>query len=238
MTATGNVFLGLIAGLAAGSAVGAFNGLVVANFNVPPFIVTLSTMIAIRGLSFIICKGRPISIVNFKFMDKLGSGGLFNIQMGKDTLTLPYPVIIMIFITLLAWFLARHTKIGRYIYAIGGNEEAARLSGINIKSMKTFIYTMSGFLTGIAGIILAARLLSGDPKSGMLFELDAIAAAVVGGTSLSGGRGTIIGTLIGALIIGVIANALNILGVESYTQNLIKGGFILFAVLLDQLRKR
>ena len=211
----------------AGILVGAFNGLIIANFLVPPFIVTLATMIGIRGFSFIICKGRPISIEN-DFISFIGSG---------DILGIPMPVIIMVLIVIVSWFIANHTKYGRYVYAIGGNEEASRLSGINIKFMKTIIYSFSGLLTAIAGFILSARLMSGDPKSGALFELDAIAAAVVGGTSLSGGKGSIIGAVFGALIIGIIANGLNILGVESYTQNVIKGAVILLAVLLDQIRK-
>lgn len=229
---TQNTFLGVMAGLLAGGAVGLFNGGVVANFKVPPFIVTLSTMIAVRGLSFIICpQGRAISLPHQGFLrEVIGSGMIF----GK----IPWMVVIMLAIVGIAYYFANHVKYGRYIYAIGGNEEAARLSGINIKKMKMLIFSISGFLTAVAGIILASRLISGDPKSGQLFELDAIAASVVGGTSLSGGRGTIIGTVFGALIIGVIANGLNILGVESYTQNVIKGGFILMAVLLDQLRKK
>ena len=227
LQSTGLIFVAILAGLLAGIAVGAFNGTVVSNFMVPPFIVTLATMIGIRGLSFIVCKGRPVS-VDSGFMKFIGAG---------DILKIPMPVIVMVVIVIISWYVANHTKFGRYVYAIGGNEEAARLSGINIKFMKTMIYSFSGLMSAIAGFILAARLMSGDPKSGVLFELDAIAAAVVGGTSLSGGRGSIIGAVFGALIIGVIANGLNILGVESYTQNLIKGAVILLAVLLDQIRK-
>ncbi|MFP4499282.1 MAG: ABC transporter permease [Vulcanimicrobiota bacterium] len=225
-TYTGNTFLGVIAGLLMGLLVGVFNGFVVANFNVPPFIVTLATMIGVRGLAFIACGGSPIDI----------EGGLLELGSGRIA-NIPYPVIIMVLVILGGWYLANNLKIGRYIYALGGNEEAARLSGINVKKLKIFIFGLSGTLAALAGIINAGRLGSGDPKEGELFELDAIAAAVVGGTSLSGGRGKIIGTVLGALIIGVIKNGLDILGVESYTQMVIKGAVILLAVLIDQIRK-
>ena len=222
----GNTVEAIAAGLLAGTAVGVFNGFIVANFKVPPFIVTLATMIGIRGLAFISCKGEPVSIDGS--FENIGSGEIFKI---------PIPVIIMIVVIAAGWYLANHTKWGRYIYALGGNEEASRLSGINIKSMKVFIFGLSGFLAALAGIINSARLISGDPKEGEMWELDAIAAAVVGGTSLSGGRGRIIGTVLGALIIGVIKNGLDTLGVESFTQMLIKGSVILAAVLIDQFRK-
>ena len=222
----GNTVAAIIVGLLSGAAVGIFNGFIVANFKVPPFIVTLATMIGIRGLAFIRCKGNPVSI-DGPFGD-IGSG---------DFLKIPIPVIIMLVVIAGGWYLAKHTKWGRYIYALGGNEEASRLSGINIKFMKLFIFGLCGFLSAMAGMINAARLTSGDPKEGDMWELDAIAAAVVGGTSLSGGRGTVIGTVLGALIIGVIKNGLDTLGVESFTQMLIKGGVILAAVLIDQIRK-
>lgn len=222
----GNGFLAVAMGLIAGAAVGVFNGFVVANFKVPPFIVTLATMIGFRGLAFIRCGGRPVPIEGI-FL-KIGEGEIFNI---------PIPIIIMFVVVAAGWFFANHTKWGRYVYALGGNEEASRLSGINVKFMKFFVFGMCGLLAALAGIINAARLGSGDPKEGLMFELDAIAAAVVGGTSLSGGRGKIIGTVIGAIIIGVIKNGLDILGVESYTQMLIKGSVILAAVLIDQIRK-
>jgi len=222
----GNSFLAVVVGLLAGAAVGVFNGFIVANFKVPPFIVTLATMIGFRGLAFIRCKGRPVPIEGI-FL-KIGEG---------EILGIPIPIIIMLVVIVAGWFFANYTKWGRYIYALGGNEEASRLSGINIKFMKIFVFGISGLLAALAGIINAARLGSGDPKEGSLFELDAIAAAVVGGTSLSGGRGKIIGTVLGAIIIGVIKNGLDILGVESYTQMLIKGSVILAAVLIDQIRK-
>jgi len=223
----GSIPLGILGALGAGLAVGAFNGVIVARFKVPPFIVTLSTMIAIRGLVFLLCKGRPVGNLPESFK-LLGGGYLAGI---------PVPVLIMAAVIAIAWFVTNHTKFGRYTYAIGGNEEAARFSGINIARMKTLIYALSGLAAAVSGIILSSRLFSGDPNSGALYELDAIAAVVVGGTSLSGGKGTILGTLLGSLIIGVISNGLNLMGVESYTQNIIKGGVILVAVLLDQARK-
>jgi ribose/xylose/arabinose/galactoside ABC-type transport system permease subunit len=223
----GNIPLAIAGALAAGILIGAFNGFIVAHFKVPPFIVTLSTMIGFRGLVFLICGGRPVGNLPDAFY-----------FLGGGYLILPVPILIMFLLIACAWYLAKHTKFGRYTYAIGGNEEAARLSGINIKNMKVYIYSLCGLLSAVSGLILASRLFSGDPKSGQLYELDAIAAAVVGGTSLSGGKGTILGTFIGALIIGVISNGLNLMGVESYTQNIIKGAVILIAVLLDQMRKR
>ncbi|MCL5036530.1 MAG: ribose ABC transporter permease [Chloroflexi bacterium] len=223
----GNIPLAIAGGLVAGILIGAFNGFIIARFKVPPFIVTLSTMIGFRGLVFLICGGRPVGNLPEPFY-----------FLGGGYLILPVPILIMLLIIGGAWYLAKHTKFGRYTYAIGGNEEAARLSGINIRSMKVAIYSLCGLLSAISGLILASRLFSGDPKAGQLYELDAIAAVVVGGTSLSGGRGTILGTLLGALIIGVISNGLNLMGVESYTQNIIKGAVILIAVLLDQMRKK
>ncbi|MCL5772970.1 MAG: ABC transporter permease [Firmicutes bacterium] len=222
----GNIPLAIAVALASGLIIGAFNGLIIAHFRVPPFIVTLSTMIAFRGLVFLVCGGRPVGNLPESFF-----------FIGGGYLILPVPVIIMAVAIVISWFLTNHTKFGRYTYAIGGNEEAARFSGINIKSMKVAIYSLCGLAAAISGVILTSRLFSGDPKSGQLYELDAIAAVVVGGTSLNGGKGTILGTLLGSLIIGVISNGLNLMGVESYTQNIIKGAVILIAVLLDQMRK-
>jgi ribose/xylose/arabinose/galactoside ABC-type transport system permease subunit len=232
MTATGgktggSVPLAIAGALASGVLIGAFNGFFIAHFRVPPFIVTLSTMIGFRGLVFLICGGRPVGNLPDSFYF-LGGGHLLGV---------PVPILIMAAVIALAWYITDHTRFGRYTYAIGGNEEAARFSGINIKGMKVAIYSLCGLAAAVSGLILASRLFSGDPKSGQLYELDAIAAAVVGGTSLSGGKGTILGTLLGALIIGVISNGLNLMGVESYTQNIIKGAVILVAVLLDQMRK-
>jgi ribose/xylose/arabinose/galactoside ABC-type transport system permease subunit len=223
---SGNIPLAIIGALTAGILIGAFNGFIVARFKVPPFIVTLSTMIGFRGLVFLISGGRPVSNLPEAFY-----------WLGGGDLLLPVPILIMLLIIAAAWYLAKHTKFGRYTYAIGGNEEAARLSGINISKMKVMVYALCGLLSAVSGLILASRLFSGDPKSGQLYELDAIAAAVVGGTSLSGGKGTILGTFLGALIIGVISNGLNLMSMESYTQNIIKGAVILIAVLLDQMRR-
>lgn len=224
---SGSIILGILSALATGSMIGAINGAIVAYFKVPPFIVTLASMISLRGLVFLICGGRPVSNLPESFYN-IGGGYLGII---------PVPVILMAGVILLAWFITKHTKFGRYTFAIGGNEEAARLSGININKMKICIYAISGIAAASSGIILTSRLFSGDPKTGVLYELDAIAATVVGGTSLSGGKGSIPGTFLGALIIGIIANGLNLLGVESYTQDIIKGLVILAAVLIDQLRK-
>ena len=212
-----------------GTAFGAINGLVYVYFKLPSFLVTLGTMSIMDGTGLLLSGGTPIWFQNDAFT-WIAKGSLF--------INLQNIVIWAVLVYIIFSFIGNNTKFGRYTYAIGGNEEAARFSGINIKNMKVLIYSLCGLCAAVSGVILASRLFSGDPKAGMLYELDAIAAAVVGGTSLAGGKGTMIGTFLGALIIGVITNGLNLLGVESYTQNIIKGAVILIAVLLDQLRKK
>lgn len=219
--------LGMLAGLLLGAFLGMFNGFFITKFNIPPFVVTLAMMTIARGLAFIYTEGFPISELSDSFI-YLGAG-----YLGP----FPLPVIIMLILALLMHYILTRTTFGRYVFAIGGNEEAARLSGINISRVKLVVYTLSGFLAALAGIILAARLGSGDPKTGYMYELNAIAAVVLGGTSLSGGKGNIAGTFLGALLIGIIDNGLVLMRVSTFYQYVVKGAIILAAVLLDKVKE-
>lgn len=219
-----NVFLAILIGLAAGTALGFFNGLAVAKAKLPAFIVTLAMMTVARGFTLIYTDGRPISGFNetFRFF---GAGYLGRI---------PIPVVIMFMFLIVIYVLLKKTPLGRYIYAIGGNETATKLSGINTDKIKISVYALNGFLAAVSGIILTSRLNSAQPMAGEGYELDAIAAVVLGGTSLSGGSGTVIGTIVGALIIAVLNNGLNLLNVSSFYQLVAKGAVILLAVFLDR----
>jgi ribose transport system permease protein len=214
--------------IATGIACGLTNGLLISWGGLPPFIVTLGTMSIARGGALLLTEGRPISGFDATFrMLATGRAGF-----------VPAPVIAMMVVYLAAHFVLAHTTFGRYVYAIGGNEEATRLSGVPVRFHKTMIYGVSGLTSALAAIILTARLNSAQPIAGMMYELDAIAATVIGGTSLMGGEGTLAGTLIGALIMGVLRNGLNLLGVSSFLQQIVIGGVIVVAVLLDTLLKR
>jgi ribose transport system permease protein len=181
-----------------------------------------------RGAALLYSNGRPVS----------GFSADFRFLATGEILSIPVPVIIMILVYAIAHFILNRTKLGRYTYAIGGNEEAAILSGVNTKIIKTIIYTICGLLSGLAAVLLTARLNSAQPIAGIMYELDAIAAAVIGGTSLMGGEGKIIGTLIGAFIMGILRNGLNLLGVSSFIQQTIIGSVIIIAVLVDMYLKR
>lgn len=218
----------LIAGIAIGSLLGIVNGLLVTKGKIQPFIATMGMMTIARGVTLVYTEGRPIT----------GMEGAFRFLGGGYVVGIPFPVILMAIIFAVAYFVLKKTCFGRYIYAIGGNEEAARLSGIRTDQVIVAVYTLAGFFAGLGGIIMASRLNSAQPTAGMGFELDAIAAVVLGGTSLSGGIGTIGGTLIGALIIGVLDNGLNLLNVSSFYQQVAKGLVILIAVLLDRKRNK
>lgn len=223
-----NIFVVLIVSLMVGAAIGAINGIIISKGKIQPFIATLVTMTAFRGVTMVFSDGKPISFIN-------AEGGLAFGNIGGGSLAkIPYPVIIMIVIFLICYYILHQTKIGRYTYALGGNEESTKLSGINTDKIKIFVYTVSGFLAAVAGVIITSRLFSAQPNAGSGYELDAIAAVVLGGTSLTGGKGKIVGTIIGALIIGVLSNALNLLNVTSYFQMIAKGIVILIAVLLDR----
>jgi len=215
------------AGLALGLFFGCINGYLIAKFKLFPFVVTLGSMSILRGMALMYRQGRPI--YGLKAKDVLQVAGYVG--------AIPKPVIIAGLAALLAYFVYNHTRIGEYTVAIGGNEEAARLSGINITRYKTLIWGFSGLMCGLAGIVLTSRLYAAEPIAGSGYELDAIAAAVMGGTSLSGGEGSIIGTVVGALLMSVLRNGLNLLNVQSYYQQLAIGTVIVLAVIIDKLRK-
>jgi len=216
------IFLGLIIGLL----LGAFNGIIITKGRVAPFIATLATMTIYRGATLVYTDGKPVT--------GLSDSALFEL-MGKGYFFwIPVPVIIMIIVFFILYFVLNNTVFGRRVYAVGGNEEAATLSGVKTDRTKIMVYAITGMLAVLAGIILTSRLNSAQPTAGTMYELDAIAAVVIGGTSLMGGRGRITGTLIGALIIGVISNGLNLLNVSSFYQQIVKGAVILFAVMLDR----
>ncbi|WP_068086501.1 ribose ABC transporter permease [Polycladidibacter stylochi] len=223
--------LAVIATLLVGAALGATSGVVIAYAGVQPFIATLVAMTMIRGATLVYTGGRPISTGMHEVADRFYDFG------AGYTLGLPNPVVVAILVLLICWFVLTHTKLGRYVYAIGGNENVARLTGVNVRAVKITVYAISGTLAALAGIILTARLGSAQPTAGTGYELDAIAAVVLGGTSLMGGRGRIFGTIIGALIIGVLNNALNIMDVSSYYQMIAKGAVILLAVVVDSRGK-
>ncbi|NUK29851.1 ribose ABC transporter permease [Parageobacillus sp. VR-IP] len=231
MMASGmNGFTAIIIGLLAGFLMGAINGVVITKGRVAPFIATLATMTMFRGLTLVYTDGRPITgfasdDISFQMMGR----GYF--------LGIPVPVVFMLIAYAVLYFVLKKTTFGRHTYAVGGNEEASRLSGIRVDRLKIWIYSLTGGLSALAGIILTSRLNSAQPTAGTAYELDAIAAVVLGGTSLSGGRGWIFGTLVGALIIGVLNNGLNLLNVSSFYQQVIKGAVILLAVLLDRRKE-
>jgi len=213
--------------LIAGALLGAVSGLIIAKGKVQAFIATLVTMTLLRGVTLVYTEGRPIST---GFTDTADIFAWFGTGYA---LGIPVPVWIMAFVFASAWFVLNYTRFGRYVYALGGNESATRLSGINVDRVKVGVYAICGFLAALAGIIVTSRLSSAQPTAGMSYELDAIAAVVLGGTSLMGGKGRIMGTLIGALIIGFLNNALNLLDVSSYYQMIAKAVVILLAVLVD-----
>lgn len=226
----GSPYMPLIAvmvGLATGTAVGAVSGSVVARFSVPAFVATLGMLSAARGLTLIYAGGRPVPALTDGYR-WIGTG---------DIAGIPVPIILFGLVFVLAHFILTRTRFGRHVYAVGGNPHAAKVSGLPVRRIRFAVYAISGALAGIAGMILAARTGSALPQAGVAYELDAIAAVVIGGTSLAGGIGRVSGTVIGALLIGVMNNGLDLMGVESYYQQVIKGGLIVAAVLLDRSRK-
>ncbi|HOP25091.1 MAG: ribose ABC transporter permease [Defluviitoga tunisiensis] len=220
----GKVFLGIILGLLIGAIMGLFNGIVISKGKIQPFIVTLATMAIGRSLTLAYTQGIPISLFpnSFRF---IGRG---------DILGIPVPVIIMFGVFFLVLYILKKTKLGLYIYSIGGNEEATRLSGINVDRYKIIVYTISGIFAAVSAMILTARLNSAQPTFGQGYELDAIATVVLGGASLSGGSGGVLGTLFGALLLGTINNGMNLMNISPFYQDLVKGAIILLAVLLEK----
>ncbi|AKL93839.1 ribose transport system permease protein RbsC [Clostridium aceticum] len=217
----------VIIGIALGAFIGYLNGIFVAYAKIPAIIVTLAMMEIPRGLALLYTGGYPLSGLPRSFAF-IGRGYILGI---------PMPVVIMIIVYILAYVILNHLPLGRYIYAIGGNEEAVRLSGVKVKRYKIIAYLISGFTASISGIILTSRLMSGQPMAGVGFELDAIAAVVLGGTDIAGGRGHILGTLLGALLMGVLSNGLNLMGVSPYVQRVFKGLIILVAIYYSTRRK-
>jgi len=222
------VLMPLIIALGIGIVCGLINGTVLARFRLQPFIVTMGMLSAARGMAMLTTDGNPVSQLNSDFR-WLGNGYIAEI---------PVPVIIFAVLFGLAWLVLNKTIFGRHVYAVGGNPKSARTSGINVLKIKVLVYTLCGCLAGVAGLILTARTGSAQTNAGAGYELDAIAAVVIGGTSMAGGVGTLVGTLFGVLIIGVMNNGLDLLGVQSYYQQIIKGVLIVIAVLLDPSRKQ
>ncbi len=229
-----NLFIGftvfgvVIAGLLTGGAMGFINGYAITRFKVPPFVATLAMLTMARGFTMLWTKGHPITGLGDSF-GFLGTGWFLGI---------PMPVWVSGIVVFFAVILTNKTRFGRYVYAIGGNENAARLSGIPITRIKILVYSMAGVLAAVGGLLVTARLDSAQPNAGISYELDAIAAVVIGGTSLSGGRGTILGTVLGAMIIGVLNNGLVLLNVSPFWQQVIKGLVILLAVIIDKSNKK
>ena len=222
------VIVAIAAGLLVGAAAGFVNGFLIAGFRIPPFIATLGMMTAARGLALIYSDGRPISRLNPAF-NFLGQG---------EILGVPVPIVLLAVVAIAAHFMLNNTRFGRHIYAIGGNEQAARVSGINLSRVKIGIYTFAGLLAGLGGMVLAGRIGSGNPQLGTGAELDAITAAVIGGTSFTGGIGTVWGTIVGALIIGVLNNGLDLLNVSPFMQQVVKGVIIVVAIIIDERKNR
>ena len=218
------VSLGFAVALMVGILCGAFNGIVTAYFKVPPFVVTLAILTIARGLAFILAEGRSIGNLpeNFAWLGKTVVFGV------------PLAVLLMLATFAIGWFLLQYTTFGRYVYAVGGNAEATFLAGVNVRGVTFWVYVLNGLLIGIAAIVLASRLGAGVPNSGLQYELDVIAAVVVGGTSLAGGRGSVVKTLLGAIFIGVLNNGLNLRGTDPYLQKIWLGVVILVAVLFDR----
>lgn len=223
----GGLFPAVIVAIGMGGLLGLANGVIITVGRITPFVVTLGMMSIGRSLTLIYSSGYPIS----------GFGTAFRYIGGGDLLSIPFPIVVFLLTVVAAWIVLTQTRLGRYTYAIGGNEETVRLSGIRSNLYKTIAYVISGVTSGISALILTSRLNSAEPVAGMGYELDVIAAVVIGGTSLNGGRGGVWGTLVGALLIGVINNGMILLGISPYFQQLVKGLIIIGAVLLDRLRE-
>ena len=230
-----NVWIVALIALAVGVLIGLINGLLITKFNVPPFIATLGTMYMARGAALLRSNGRTFP--NLVGHETLGNQG-FPALGQKTFLYLPYPIWIMIGLAIIAVFLSKKTPFGRNVYAVGGNEQAARLSGVRVNKIKLLCYMISGFCASIVGLIITSQLVAAHPATGEAYEMNAIAAVVLGGTSLAGGKGTIAGTLIGAFVIGVLNNGLVLMGVTTFWQTVIKGFVIVLAVVVDQLQQR
>jgi len=239
-----NVPLAMLLGLLTGAGCGLVNGLCVTLLRLPPFIATLAMMLVARGVALQITDAKAIGGLGESFAE-LGNGSLWRVvRIGADGFPdvafpgIPYPVVLMIVLALGAGLMLARSRLGRHLYAVGSNSEAARLSGIDVRRVTLFAYVLSGALAGLTGCVLMSRLVTAQPSEGVMYELDAIAAAVIGGTSLTGGIGTVSGTVIGAFVIGILRNGLNMTGVSAFVQMIIIGLVILVTVWIDQLRNR
>lgn len=228
------VFVPVVGAMLLGVLAGTINGTLTAKAKIPPFIATLGMMTSARGIGFLVTGGRPVDNLSLGYQ-WLGQGTILN--YGRNFFV-PIPVLIFALMGIISWFLLSKTRFGKYTYALGGNEQAAYICGVNVDRHKIMVYAYAGFLTSIAAIVLTSRVSSGQPSTGVMFELDAIASAVIGGTSLQGGIGTIGGTIVGTLIIAVMNNGLDLLGVSSYWQQILKGVIIVVAVIIDTMRHR
>lgn len=226
--ATGSVLLGIAAGVGIGGVVGLVNGVIIAKFRINALITTLATMLIVRGLGFIVCKGQAVGVTNPNFF-LLGNSALFGI---------PTPVWITLACFLVFGIVLRTTRFGRSTLAIGGNEQAAWLCGISVDNVKIAIFAIQGLMAGFAGVVLASRMTSGQPKTSEGFALEVISACVLGGVSLSGGIGTMSGTIVGVVIMGTVQNAMNLLNIQPFYQYVVRGGILLSAVLFDQMKQR
>ena len=231
-------------GIMAGALCGAFNGLVITRLRIPPFVATLGMMLIARGVALQLTGATPISQLGEAF-GRLGNGALFRmVEMQANGFPrvifpgIPYPAILLLIVAVATAYVLRRRRIGRHLYATGSNEEAARLSGVKVDWTKMYAYTMSGALAGLSGNVLMSRLVTAQPSEGVMYELDAIAAAVIGGASLTGGVGTISGTMIGAFIIGILRNGLNMAGVSAFIQQIVIGLVVIGAVWIDMVRNR
>lgn len=230
------VMVPILVALVIGALCGAINGSLIAKFKIPPFIATLGMMTVARGFA-LIYSNRPVSGLTDTY-NFIGQGEILKVIPIQPPLGIPIPVIILAAVAVAAHVMLNNTRFGRHIYAIGGNEQAALISGLNVGRIKIGVYTIAGLLSGLAGLVLSSRIGSGQAGLAVGYELDAIAAAVIGGTSLSGGIGTIWGTIIGALIIGVLNNGLDLLNVSAYWQTIVKGSIIVIAVIIDERKNR
>lgn len=229
LNSSGNIFLACIAAIVANAIFGLLNGILIAKFDMIPFVVTLATQLVIRGVAYIISGGYSQSLANAQFK-VIGSGKMFS--------AIPYPVIIMLTVAIISYILMHKTKFGRYVYAVGGNVNAATASGVNVFATRAWSYILSGIFVGIASIIMTSRISAAQPNIGIGYETDAIAACVIGGTSFMGGVATIPGTFMGIIIIGLIYNGMNLLGINSYWQTITKGLLIIGAVMLDMFMNK
>jgi erythritol transport system permease protein len=226
----------LVISLAAGTFLGAVNGFIITRFNVAPFIATLGMFLVARGLAGQINGGKTFP--NLIGKEQLGNTGFRELGTGEFLGEVPWAIVIMIVFAIVAWFVTTRTPFGRAVYAVGGNERSAALSGVRVNRTKMIVYMISAFCAAMVGLIIASQLVAAHPATGQLFELYAIAAVVLGGTSLSGGRGTIVGTLIGAFVIGTLNNGLTLMGISSFLEQIITGTVIVLALIVDQLQQR